>query len=395
MDTSLRHLRNKYAIAGVGYTPQGKVPGRSALSFHLEACANAIKDAGLKKDDIDALFIYRYFEPAGNELEITPYLVAQHLGMQPRVLSQEANCARSQLLHAICLLEAGYCKNILISYADNALSGKRSFVKEVRNGKVVDDSAVFGEFSALSKYAHAARRGMHEFNTGPETWKEIATSQRKWANLNPNAIMHHRSLSGQDYMDAEWLVEPFKLYDASIPTDGGRALIVTTAERARDLKNTPVAIMGIGTANPSTDPFRSDFMAGSTGATEAGKIAFEMAGISLEDIDACQIYDCFTYTVELTLQDYGFFKPGEGRAWFKDGYTAPGGTLPVNTSGGMLSEAYHMGLTPLTEGVMQLMGRCGERQLGAATGTKEPEIILCCYNGAVLQTHCTLILNRI
>jgi len=136
-------------------------------------------------------------------------------------------------------------------------------------------------------------------------------------------------------------------------------------------------------------------MAGPTGAKVAGETAFSMAGITLGDIDACEIYDCFTYTVEITLQDYGFFEPGEGQDWFKDGAIAPGGSLPVNTSGGQLSEAYFMGLTPLTEAAMQLMGRCGDRQLGPKTNTKEPEIILCSDNGATLQTHCCTILRRL
>jgi acetyl-CoA acetyltransferase len=119
-----------------------------------------------------------------------------------------------------------------------------------------------------------------------------------------------------------------------------------------------------------------------------------MADIGLGDIDACEIYDCFTYTVEITLQDYGFFNPGEGEDWFKGATIEPGGRMPVNTSGGLLSESYFMGLTPLTEAVMQLMGRCGERQLGPETNTRAPQIILCSDNGAILQTHACHILRR-
>ncbi len=369
----LARLSDKYSIVGVGYTPQGKIPGRSALSFHLEACANAIQDAGLNKEDIDGLIIYRHFEALGNDWEITPYLVAQHLGIQPLHLSQEANCARSQLVHAISLLEAGFCNYVLISYADNAYSQKRTFVKEIKNGQPVDDSAVFGDFGTLAKYAMAARRAMFEYSTGPETWKDIAISHRRWANLNENAFFNKRVLTEEGYFKSDWIVEPFRILDASQPTDGGRAYIITSTERAKDLKNPPVLVMGLAEANPSTDPYRSQFMAGNTGAKAAGITALNMASITLKDIDACEIYDCFTYTVEVTLQDYGFFEPGEGKDWFKDGKTSPGGSLPINTSGGMLSEAYYMGITPLTEGVMQLMGRCGNRQLGTATGTKEPQ----------------------
>lgn len=393
-DLGWSKIKDKYAIVGVGYTPQGKIPGRSALSFHLEACANAIQDAGLTKQDIDGLIIYRNFEALGNDWEITPYLVAQHLGIQPTHLSQEANCARSQLVHAISLLEAGFCNNVLISYGDNAFSMKRNFVKEIRHGEVVDDSAVFGEFGTLAKYAMASRRAMHEYSTGPETWKEIAVSQRLWANLNENALYHERKINYDNYFAAPWIVEPFRLYDSSVPTDGGRAYIITTKDRAKDLRNPPVLIMGLAEANPSIDPHRSNFMAGNTGAKLAGPKAIRMADISLGDIDACEIYDCFTYTVEVTLQDYGFFEPGEGLDWYKDGKTSPGGVLPVNTSGGMLSEAYYMGLTPFTEGVMQLMGRCGKRQLGSIPFTKQPEIILCSDNGGVFQTHLSVVLRK-
>ncbi|MCD6568002.1 MAG: thiolase family protein, partial [Dehalococcoidia bacterium] len=156
----------------------------------------------------------------------------------------------------------------------------------------------------------------------------------------------------------------------------------------------PAVIMGIGQHNPSCKIDQSIFMAGATGAKRAGEMAFNMAGITIDAIDACEIYDCFTYTVEITLQDYGFFKPGEGEEWLKGGTIAPGGRLPVNTSGGLLSEAYFMGLTPLTEGVMQIMGRCKNRQLGAKTHTKEPEIILCSDNGGVFQSHSCMILRR-
>jgi acetyl-CoA acetyltransferase len=380
---------------GIGYTPQGKVPGRSALSFYLEACVNAINDAGLEKDDIDGLLCYRYFPPLNNDIEVTPYLVAQHLGITPTVLSQEADCARNHIVQAVSLLHAGFCKNVLIVYGDNAFSGKRNYIREIRNGKLMEDGAAFGEFSALAKYALAARRAMYEYDTGPETWKEIALSQRQWANLNPNAFRYKRKLTYDKYLSSNWIVEPFRVYDASLISDGGRAIIVTSTERARNLKHPVVSVMGIGEYNQSVNVFQSSNLAGPTGAKKAGEMALRMADISLDAIDACEIYDCFTYTVEVTLQDYGFFNPGEGRDWFKDNRTGPGGKQPVNTSGGLLSEAYYMGLTPLSEGVMQLMGRCGERQLGPKTKTKQPEIILCSDNGGYFHTHCTTILRRL
>ena len=384
-------LRNQYAIVGVGYTPQGKVPDRTAVSFHVEACVNAIKDAGLKKENIDGLICYRHFPSAIGEPDVTPYLVAQHLGLAPKALSQEANCARGQLMNAIGWLEAGLCDYVVISYAHNATSAMASFALQVDNY----NNAVFGQFGAVSGYAMAARRAMHTFDTGAETWKHIAVGQRKWANLNKRAMMRDRPMSFQDYKNAPWVVEPLRLFDACLITDGGRACVITSLERARDLPHPPAVILGIGQHNPSCEIEQAVNIPTPTGAKQSGENAMRMAGITLNDIDACQIYDCFTYTVEITLQDYGFFGPGEGKDWFKDGTIEPGGRMPVNTSGGQLSEAYFMGLTQLTEGAMQLMGRCEERQLGPATRTKTPEIILCSDNGGVLQTHATTILGRL
>jgi len=384
-------LKEKYAVVGVGGTPQGRVPDRTTLSFHVEAISNAVRDSGLTKDDIDGLICYRHFPSLGGEPDVTPYLVAQHLGVTPRVMSQEANCARGQLLSALGWLEAGLCNYVVISYAHNPLSGERFFGRGIDNY----DKAVFGQFGATSGYAMAARRAMHTFRTGPETWKHIAVGQRKWANLNPMAMMHGRPMTFEDYYSSRWVVEPFRLFDNCLVTDGGRACVVTSVERARDLRHPVVAIMGVGQHNISCDIEQSTSMAGPTGAKVSGMTALAMAGITLDDVDACEIYDCFTYTVELTLQDYGFFGPGEGEDWLKGGTIEPGGRMPVNTSGGQLSEAYFMGLTQLTEATMQLMGRCGERQLGPATGTRTPEIILCSDNGGILQTHATTILRRL
>jgi len=289
------------------------------------------------------------------------------------------------------VLEAGLCNYVLLSYGHNAFSSD-SMRRMLMERKA--DDAVFGHFGLVANYALAARRAMHTFRTGPETWKRIAVGQRKWANLNPAATMVERPMTFEDYYNARWIVEPFRLFDTCLMTDGGRAVIITSAERARDLRHPPVLIMGMGQDNPSYEVHQATHLAGPTGAKKAGEMAFGMAGITLKDVDACEIYDCFTYTVEITLQDYGFFGPGEGEDWLKDGTIEPGGRMPVNTSGGQLSEAYYMGLTPLSEAVMQLMGRCGNRQLGPATNTKLPEIILCSDNGGTLQTHSCIILRR-
>ena len=385
-------LKDKYAIVGIGYTPQGRVPGRTMLSFHLEAAAAAIADAGLTKKDRDGLICYRHFPAGSGEPDVTPYLVAQHLGLSPTYLSQEANCARSQLLHAVSALESGLCNYVVLSYGHNALSSD-SMTKMIHQRGI--EEMVFGHFGASADYALAARRAMHLFRTGPETWKHIAVGHRKWANLNSRAMHYDEAMTFDDYFNARWIVEPFRLFDNCIVTDGGRACVITTVERACDLRHRPVRIMGIGQHHPSDYVQRATHLAGPTGARKAGEKALHMAGITLGDVDACEVYDCFTYTVEITMQDLGFFGPGEGEEWFAGGKIEPGGAMPVNTSGGLLSEAYHMGLTQITEAAMQLMGRCGKRQLGQATHTKEPEIILCSDNGGTLQTNACYILGRL
>jgi len=385
----VNNLSGKYAIVGVGYTPQGKIPGRTAVSFHVEACANAIKDAGLERKDIDGLLLYRHFNPSKDEIDTTPYSVAQRLGLSPKVLSQEANCARTHISHAIGVLEEGLCDYVVLSYGDNARSGQRSFAP------VEGDNAVFGQFGAVGGYAMAARRAMHDFQTGSETWKKIAVGQRKWANLNPRARMFKYKMTYEDYFNSRWVVEPFRLFDCCLISDGGRACVITSLDRAVSLKHDPAVILGFGQHNQSSDILQSRNMSGPTGAIVSGEQALQMSGLTIDDVDACEIYDCFTYTVEITLQDYGFFKAGEGKEWFDGGTIEPGGWMPINTSGGLLSEDYFMGMTPLTEGVMQLMGRCEKRQLGPTTKTKKPNIILCSDNGGVLQTHSTTILGKV
>jgi acetyl-CoA acetyltransferase len=390
----LSKLSNRFAIAGVGYTPQGKVPGRSAASFYVEAAANAIKDAGLKKTDIDALILYRHFDPVGGDVDVSAFTVAEQLGVRPFTISQETYCTRTWLTHAIGLLATGLCRNVVVVYGDNARSGRRTFVKELSNGSATDDLAAYGDLSTLAKYAMLAQRAMYEYNTGPEVWKEIAIAQRQWANLNPIAGMYSKVLDDEGYFSAEYVAEPFRLLDATPTSDGGRAIVLTTAERARDLPNPPILITGFGQASAPESPFRLKVNDEKSAAAVASKQAFEMAGMTPKDIDVCELYDCFTYTVESTLCDYGFFKPGESRDWITRERIGPGGSLPVNTSGGMLSEAYFMGLTPIAEGVMQLMGRCGDRQLGTLKGTVMPKTIMCSDNGGVFQSHCSLILQR-
>lgn len=384
------NMKDKAAIVGVGYTVQGKVPGRSSMSFHLEAAKNAIADAGLKIEDVDGLLMQPPMAAMGDPMVAPAYLV-QQLGISVRFMAAHdvwgasAGCLAQ---HAAWAVVNGLANYVVCTYGENALSGASEY------GTALNGGIEYGMFGAVAGYALAARRGIHEFETGPETWKEIAVAQRRWANLNPSARYYEQPMAYEDYYNSRMIVDPFRRSDICLVSDGGRAFIVTTAERARDCRQRPVYIMGMGQDHPSTNIPQAMHLAGPTGATVSGAEAYKMAGVTRDDIDACEIYDCFTYTVELTLMGYGFFAPGEGKDFLKVERLAPGGDFPVNTSGGQLSEAYFQGFTPLAEAIVQLRGDAGERQLGSVTNTREPEIIMVSGNGGVLQTHSTLILRR-
>ena len=379
----LRDFSDKAAVVGVGYTEkQGTVPGRSNISFAQEAARAAIEDAGLKKSDIDGLLI----QPT---MGMQSYSVAAKLGLSDlRLLANEdvmgatAPCITAHAMHAVATGQANY---VMCLYGCTDKSGRMMMGG---GGGPIGPGPAYGIFGANMEYGLAAQRAMYEYRTGPDTWAEIAMSQRKWANLNPRATFYDRPMSREDYFNEPWVAEPFRRADCCLVSDGGRAYIVTSAERAKDLKQPPVYIAGYGQCHHTPEIAQSHHMTGPTGAQKSGEMALGMAGITLKDIDCCEIYDCFTYTVEVTMQSYGFFEKGEGYDFFKDGRTGPGGEFPVNTSGGLLSEVYYMGFTPLTEGVMQLRGQCGERQVDNL------HHILCSGNGGILQTHGTVILRR-
>jgi acetyl-CoA acetyltransferase len=233
----------------------------------------------------------------------------------------------------------------------------------------------------------ATRRHMHLFGTTSEQLGAIAISQRNWAQMNPWAQMR-RPLTMEEYLSSRYIAEPLHLFDCCLVSNGGIAVVVTSAERARSLKQPPVYILGMGQASPGGLE-RTDREPGIyTGAKQSGEIALRMAGIELVDIDICELYDCYTYTVLVTLEDYGFCAKGEGGAFVEDGKLGPGGSLPTNTGGGELSAYYMWGFTPLSEGIVQARGQGGERQV------EKNDLVLVSGNGGILNYHSTTILSK-
>jgi acetyl-CoA acetyltransferase len=377
------NLKDRCAIVGLGYTAQGKVPGRSAMNFYIEATRNALADAGLGARDIDGVVI----QPCPTDPRITAFSLAQELGINLSFGADEqlhgaSSCAIIQ--HATMAIDAGLCNYCLCAFADNSYSASTD--TGIVYQRPMGTDAAYGMFGVAASYAMIARRYMHEYGITTRQFGAVAVTFRKHASLNPIAQMR-QPITIEDHQKSRWVVEPLRLLDCCLVSDGGRALIVTSAERARQLRRRPVYIMGMGQGHPCYDPLQRESLT-VTGAVTSGKAAFYMSGITLRDVDVCAIYDSFSFVVPMQLEDLGFCGKGEGGVFVEEGRIALGGELPTNTSGGLLSEVYIQGWIGTHEAVRQLRGDCSERQVPDA------EIALVTSSGGVLSTHATLILRR-
>jgi acetyl-CoA acetyltransferase len=244
----------------------------------------------------------------------------------------------------------------------------------------------FGQVGAMHGYAMACQRHMYEFGTTSKQLGAIAVACRKHASMTENA-QRRQPITLDDYMNSKMYSDPFRLLDICQVTDGGAAVVVTAKERSISLKHKPIYISGMGNRHPAWGIGWAPSMT-TTGAKESSEIAYKMAGMTPKDIDIAEIYDCFTYTLLVTLEDYGFCKKGEGGSFVEGGRIEIGGELPVNTSGGLLSQGHLEGMNHITEAVRQLRGDCGPRQV------KDAEVAIVSGNGGILSTHSTIILRR-
>ena len=375
------NLKDKYAIVGVGNTRYGKVPGVSALSHAVEACRLAIEDAGIDKADVDAVLTKA---PTSNFQMLWSAKVAQSLGIIPRATStlDAAGASNINLIAYACMLiETGQATAAVISYGDNPATGSRAAYSRIRG-----EDAAYGLYGAPSSYALVARRHMHEFGTTHDQLGAVAVNARANAAKNDNAQFRD-PITLDDYHNSRWLAEPFHLLDCCPVSDGGAALVVTSAARARDLRQKPVSIMGWGQGHPAWDiAHRREWT--TSGAKESGRAAFQMAGITTEDVDFVELYDCFTIVPIITLEDYGFCAKGEGGPFAEGGRIALDGDLPLNTSGGLLSESGMPGTQLILEAVRQLRGECGERQV------EDARVGVVSNQGGIMTTHATLVLRN-
>ena len=377
-----RQLRGKTTIVGIGGAGWGEAPGRSAIELLGEASIAAIADAGLKLSDIDGIC-------AATSTHAFPTLtVAEYLGINPTFF-EGTNIGGSSfemhLLQAALALEAGICNAVLVCYGSN---------QRTAGGKLVSMSepqwheVPYKPRHPITGYALATARHMHEYGTTREMLADIAVAARAWANLNPSAFAKG-PLTREDVLKARMVSDPLTTLDCCLVTDGGAACVMVRADRAKDLKQKPAYVLGVGGAHSH----RSIAQAASltrTVAADSGPRAFAMAGLEPSDCDLVMLYDAFTITTLLVLEDLGFCPKGEGGRFVQGGTIAPGGKLAVNTSGGGLSCVHPgmYGLFLIVEAVTQLRGHAGARQLGKC------DVALCHGNGGQLSSEVTALLGN-
>jgi acetyl-CoA acetyltransferase len=384
-------LKSKAAIAGLGITKQGRVYDYNHVGFAIEAVRLAMDDAGLRRDDVDGLLLNPGL--SWTDQGMGSFQLQQAMGLRNLRLSATMNAggatACTMIQQAAEAIGAGVCNVVACVFSDAPLKPPKPKAEGGKGGGSAGAynfarglDAAYGQFGVNAMYAMVARRHMHLYGTSNDHLGAIAVAQRRWANKNPAAQFYDTPMSIEDYHRSRWVVEPFHLFDCCLVSNGGLAVIVTSAQRARDLKKPPVYIWGMGQGHPGGDPSETLM----SGAVLAKQPAFKMAGISVTDIDVVELYDCYTFTVLVCLEDYGFCAKGEGGPFVADGKTAPGGSLPVNTGGGQLSSFYMWGMTPVSEAVIQMRGAGGGRQVAHA------KVALVSGNGGILSTHSTLIL---
>jgi len=369
-------LQGQACIVGIGNTPYrrgSEGPVDTPLRIELEACEGAIADAGLQPNDIDGILPFFGLSIAealavNLGIEDLKYQATSHVG---------GAGPGASLANAAMAVNAGLASHVLIPGGWYGFSGRR-----VRQIVVQDPNSMSGGVNARDFYfpfgltapvqwfSFIARWHMNEFGTKPEQLGAVAVAQRKHAQRNPNALMNGKPLSMDDYLASPMISDPYRLCDCSLEADGAAAFIVTSLERARDLGQKPVKLLGVaqGQPYPADDLVTRDDVF-QLGLTSAAPRAFEMAGISPQDVDFAEIYDPFTFQVIQQLEEMGFCKRGEGGPFVEDGRIELGGELPVNTHGGLLSEAHVLGMNHFIEAVRQLRGEAGERQVeGAEVG---------------------------
>lgn len=374
-------------IAGVGESAYGKETGRTSLQLHYDAARAALADCGLGFSDVDGLFSCA----AGTGLHGA--VLSEYLGVRPRYFDSTmlgGSTWETFVEHAVGALRAGQCDVALLVYGSaprtQFRSGLGPGIRDVPAG-TSQHIAPFG-LTTASAYAMAAHRHMARFGTTSEQLAEVAVSARANAARNPKA-MYREPITVADVLASPMVADPLHVLDCCVISDGGGAVVLTRADRARDLRSAPVAVLGAATAVTHDSVIQMDDLAVHAAASASGRAAFTQAGVGPGDIDVLQIYDSFTITVVMTLEALGFCGPGEGGAFVEGGRLAYDGALPTNNDGGGLSSNHPgmRGVFLLIEAVRQLRGEAGPWQV-----EPRPRLALCHGTGGQLSACGTVIL---
>jgi acetyl-CoA acetyltransferase len=358
MSGTMKELSNSACIVGVDESDEiGVLPNKSQLALHLEAITNAVRDAGLKVRDVDGIFT------AGQH---SPSLLGEALGITPRYVdgTTVGGCSFIMMVgHAVAALHHGLCDVAVVSHGESGRSG----VGVTRSR----DTSLSGQFEIPYGFAGAptyfgmiTTRHMHEHGTTLEQWAQVAVSTRKWAALNPKA-RNREPITVADVLSSRPVCYPFNLLNICLVTDGGGAVVLTRADRAKDCAKAPVYVRGAGEATEHVMVTQMRDLTYSEATRMSGEKAFGMAGVGPKDFDHIMLYDAFTSGPPIMLEALGFAKRGEGVHFFEEGRSTPGGSLPINTNGGGLSYTHTgmYGIFPIIESTRQLRGEGGARQV--------------------------------
>ena len=375
------YMRGKSAIVGVGHAGFGEAHGFSAYDVMAQSAHAALKDAGLKLSDVDGLFCTMM------EDSMPALMAAEYLGIQPRFIDGTMTGGSSfvnYLTSATMALEAGLCDVALICYGSNQRTASGRLVTA---SKLPPYEGLYSPRYPISGYALAAARHMYEYGTTRENLADVAVAARAWASHNPEAFMRD-PLTREDVLSSRMVGDPLTKLDCCLVTDGGGAIVLVRADRAKDFPNAPVYVLGSAAESSHRQISQmKDFTV--TAARESGERAFAMAGVTPADIDVVELYDAFTINTILFLEDLGFCKKGEGGGFVSDGRIAPGGALAVNTNGGGLSCVHPgmYGIFTIIEAARQIRGDAPGMQLNGV------DLAVAHGNGGVLSSQVTAILG--
>jgi acetyl-CoA acetyltransferase len=374
-------LKDRTCILGIGETAYTRGTKKSALELALEASISAIEDAGIKPDAIDAVILPGGAGGGGTAGDFIANLGLQDLHYTASLQEMGGAMSVSAVECAVTALATGIAHYALIPLCSRFYSGRRA--RQMNSdpgtglqsaGTIRDYYAPFGVAAPPQHYAWMAQRHMHLYGTTHEQLGAVAVAMRRHAQMHPNAVMKAIPMNLEDYLASRWVSYPYRLLDCCLETDGAAALLMTTADRAKDARSRPIYVMGVASGHPYPPhdlPNRDDIL--KMGLDYCAPRAYAMAGVQPSDVDFAEIYDCFTGQLILQLEAAGFCKRGEGGPFVENGRIELGGELPVNTHGGLLSQAHNAGMNHVVEAVVQLRHQAGPRQvndaeLGLVTG---------------------------